>query len=593
MAATKVAGTRRAREARTKLPPLPFLLGVPAAVVALLFFVPLVGLVIASVRVNGDISGAHYLRSFNPSQDPFLPIVGRTAVVAAVVTLVCGILGYAVAYTANSLPGKWGPILLGMICLPYFTSALIRTYSLQVILSSNGPVNDALIRLRVINEPVQLVYNDVGVIIGMTQVLLPMMVFPLYSTMRTIDPLLLRAAVMLGSSRFRAWRTVFVPLSTSGLSAGSALVFVVSLGFYTTPMLLQGASSPVFAQRIDSLSAIPDAGGLVAAQSTVVLFGSLCLLAIFRKPLGIGSANGRSTRKRFHRSTSTPGHWAPVSAAAERWADSLGGLFAVPIAVLLTATAALLSLGPIVVIAILGFSGDSFLGFPPKSFSLRWYHEVFADPAWTRAMELSFRVSAITAAFALLAGAGAAFLIARSRRRKFAAVGFAVLVIPLVVPQVIIAIAMYSFLRKFQLTGTSVALVFGYLIVTVPIAVILLTSAFRELDQVYERASSSLGASPSQTARWVIFPLIVPSLLATLLFSFVTAFSDLVLAQFLGGPRAQTLERLVYQDIRESVSPEVAAVGTLLMGVVLVLVAISLAAQALPSHSRRNGKLLI
>lgn len=545
---------------------------------------------------DGTISFDLYGQALDPDQDLFLTVITRTAWIAFVVTLCCAVLGYAVAYAAVFLPGRLGVVLIGIICLPFFTSALVRTFGWQVILANKGPVNDVLIQLGVVDEPITLVYNDIGVVIGMTQVLLPMMVFPIYSAMRSIDRSLLVAAESLGSSPFRAWRTTFLPLSLPGVAAGSALVFVVALGYYTTPALLQGASTPLFSQRMDSLSGLPGRSGSVAAQATLVLLASLVLLALFRRQLGLVSSSRRALRTPRARQSDA---WDQLSVGwgstlgsragrrIGRIVDTIGRVGRWPLVAVLSLVALAMSIGPLVVVFIVGFSDGTFLVFPPEGYSTRWFSEYLDDPEWLDATATSLRVSIIAALITVVAGAGASFAVARSRRPLLATAAFATLVAPMVVPQIVLAIALLSLFISVGLHGTTVALVLGYVVISLPLAVLLLTSAFRGLDPLYERASSGLGASPFQTARWVLVPLLVPALTGALLFSFVTAFSDLVMAQFLGGPRAQMLERLMYQDIREEVSPEVAAVGSLLLVLVLLL---ALVATGIHSLTARRAK---
>lgn len=557
-----------------------WLLAVPAATIVILLFVfPLVGLIGTSFRtVDGGFTLGWYHQALDPHQELFLTIIRRTAWIALIVTTACGVVGYAVAYAAISLPRRLGLLLIGVICLPFFTSALVRTFSWQVILANNGPLNHALIKLGLTDHPVTLVYNDIGVVIGMTQVLLPMMVFPIYSAMRSIDLNVVAAAESLGSSPFRAWRTTFLPLSMPGVAAGSALVFVVALGFYTTPALLQGASTPMFAPRMDALSSLPGTSGALAAQSTLVLLSSIVLLAVFRRQLGLvgakrANAQGRSAPART-RSSMARTISGNVSGALHKGGlalDIAGALLRWPAVALLTTVALAMSIGPMIIVTMVGFSDGTFLVFPPAAYSTRWFSEYLHDPEWLGATATSLRISLLAALITVVAGAGAAFVIARSRRPTISTLGFAALVAPMVVPQIVLAVALLSQFINMRIQGTSTALTLGYLVVCLPLSVLLLTAAFRALDPVYERASASLGASAFQTARWVIAPLIAPALTGAALFSFVTAFSDLVMAQFLGGPQAQTLERLMFQDIREEVSPEIAAVGTLLLLLVIVL----------------------
>jgi ABC-type spermidine/putrescine transport system permease subunit I len=138
-----------------------------------------------------------------------------------------------------------------IIVLPFFTSIIVRTYAWMVLLGRNGIVNQYLMALHLTDAPLPLLYNQAGVVIGMTYVLLPYMVLTVYSVMRGIDPELVRAAHSLGASRLQAFRRVFLPLSLPGIAGGTLLVFILSLGFFITPALMGGPGDMMIAMLIE------------------------------------------------------------------------------------------------------------------------------------------------------------------------------------------------------------------------------------------------------------------------------------------------------------------------------------------------------
>ena len=158
-----------------------------------------------------------------------------------------------------------------------------------MLLQKNGLINGMLLSLGLLNEPAQLAYNRVGVIVGMVQILLPFMIFPLYSVMARIDPLYQRAAATLGASPMRAFLRIYLPLSLPGVVTGTVLVFVIALGYYITPALLGGLGDVMIAQLIQRQ--IGDFGnwGLAGALSAVLLAGTLLLLAAIHKSYRLGS----------------------------------------------------------------------------------------------------------------------------------------------------------------------------------------------------------------------------------------------------------------------------------------------------------------
>lgn len=200
-----------------------------------------------------------------------------TAIAATVITL---LIGYPYAYLMTLAPRFWRNVLLVVVLLPFWTSLLVRSFALVLLLRDTGVVNETLRAIGLISEPLPLMRNFTGVLIGMVQVLLPFMVLPLYATMQGIDRRLLRAAEVLGARpSFAFWR-IFFPLSAPGVLAGSLLVFIQALGFYITPALLGGPTSTMLGELIvQQVSSVLN-WGFAAALAAVLLGATLLLLAI-------------------------------------------------------------------------------------------------------------------------------------------------------------------------------------------------------------------------------------------------------------------------------------------------------------------------
>lgn len=175
----------------------------------------------------------------------------NTFEIAAVSTAVCFVLGYPLAYLMATTGPRARLILAALIMIPFWTSVLVRTLAWVVLLGRNGIINQTLLDWGLIERPLPLVFNYIGVQIGMVHVLLPFMVLPLYAVMARIDPGLVTAARSLGASPLRAFLEVFAPLSLPGVVAGASLVFLMALGFYVTPALLGGPSEITVATLIE------------------------------------------------------------------------------------------------------------------------------------------------------------------------------------------------------------------------------------------------------------------------------------------------------------------------------------------------------
>jgi ABC-type spermidine/putrescine transport system permease subunit I len=172
--------------------------------------------------------------------------------VAGLSTVVCLALGYPYAYLMNIVRPRVAGLLLIAVLLPFWSSLLVRTYAWQVILRDTGIINSFLLDAKIVDEPIPLIRTTLGVMLGMSQVLLPFMVLPIYTVMRRIDPEYTSAAANLGASPFAAFRRVFLPLSLPGVIAGCLLVFVLALGFYITPALLGSPKDTMISQFIAS-----------------------------------------------------------------------------------------------------------------------------------------------------------------------------------------------------------------------------------------------------------------------------------------------------------------------------------------------------
>ena len=225
------------------------LLVLPAAAFLVVFYVlPLVDMSARSVTEPPGAGLSNYARFFE--QEAYLRVLANTFWVAVVTTAVCLVIGFPFAYLMAIVPGRIAGLLLIAVLLPFWSSVLVRTFAWQVILRDTGIINNFLVGAMVVAEPLPLVRTTTGVIIGMTHILLPFMVLPIWAVLRRVDPEFSRAAANLGASPATAFRRIVLPLSLPGVLAGSLLVFVLALGFYITPALLGGPRDQMISQLI-------------------------------------------------------------------------------------------------------------------------------------------------------------------------------------------------------------------------------------------------------------------------------------------------------------------------------------------------------
>jgi putative spermidine/putrescine transport system permease protein len=240
--------------------------------------------ILASVDLHLDSTGE--LRSAPEGQGVFIAVFARTFWISAVVAALCAVLGYPVAYVLSNLPERIAHPLLVLVLLPFWTSVLVRTTAWMVMLQDQGLVNGLLMDLGLSGEPLQLIYNRVGVYIALTHVLLPYFVLPLYAVMKRISPVTTRAALSLGATPAQAFRRVYFAQTLPGAAAGALTVFVLALGYYITPALVGGAGDQMISYFIAFFTNQSLNWGMAAALSVLLLVTTTLLLVFCSRLAG-------------------------------------------------------------------------------------------------------------------------------------------------------------------------------------------------------------------------------------------------------------------------------------------------------------------
>ncbi|HEX6141892.1 MAG TPA: ABC transporter permease [Geminicoccaceae bacterium] len=217
----------------------------------------------------------------------YVDIFARTFWIGFVVCALCLALGYPLAYKLANLPPRISNLLMILVLLPFWTSLLVRTGAWVVLLQREGLINHTLEALRLIDAPLQLVYNRFGVYVAMTHILLPFMVLPLYSVMRGIRPEYVRAAISLGARPMTAFRRVYLPQTVPGVAAGCLLVFILAIGYYITPALVGGPNDQMASYFVAFYTNQTVNWGMAAALGTVLLVATLILYAVYARLIGI------------------------------------------------------------------------------------------------------------------------------------------------------------------------------------------------------------------------------------------------------------------------------------------------------------------
>ncbi|MBV9735703.1 MAG: ABC transporter permease [Acidisphaera sp.] len=239
-------------------------------------------------------------------------------------------------------------------------------------------------------------------------------------------------------------------------------------------------------------------------------------------------------------------------------------------AAVLLAAFVLFLVAPVVVIVLMSFTDQLYLTFPPTRFALRWYASAWEQSRWLRAAWNSIQIGTATALASVALGTLSALAVTRGGRRWLLPFG-SLVVAPMMLPHVIIAIGLYPTMLDLGLSGSYAAVVIGHTVVATPLVFTTVAAALRGYDHALELAARTLGANGWRTFRFVTLPMIAGGLLIGGIFAFAVSFDELMLALFLAGPRTETLPRLLWEHLAQSVTPTIAAVATLILAFTLLL----------------------
>ncbi len=255
-----------------------FGLSLPAVLLILVILLIPVGWLfyVSFIGADGQFSMENYERMIK--RKSYGRIFRTTFEVSLLTTGLCILIGYPLAYFMSQLPNKIANLCLITVLLPFWTSLLVRTYAWLVLLQKRGLINDWGISLGLWEEPLKMVHNMSGTLIGMVHIMLPFLILPVYGAMKSMDRDFLKAASNLGASPVKAFWTVFFPLSAPGLFAGSLIVFVLCLGFYVTPAVLGGGKVIMVSMKIASNIELFVNWGAASSMGVVLLLLTVAVL---------------------------------------------------------------------------------------------------------------------------------------------------------------------------------------------------------------------------------------------------------------------------------------------------------------------------
>jgi ABC-type spermidine/putrescine transport system permease subunit I len=547
------------------------------AFLAVFFLFPVLRLLALSVQnpASGALSLASYGRI--ASTDVYLQVLGITFKIAGNTALFSVLLGYPLAYWLAGLRDGPRERMVLLVMVPFWTSYLVKTFAWMVVLGRTGVINNLLTGSGLASQPLPLVYNEFGVMVGMAHAMVPLAVLTMLPIMIGIDRRLIQAAQALGAAPAQSFWLVYFKLSLPGVTAGGLLVFISSLGFFIVPALLGGRRETMLAQliitQVQELLNWAFAGALAA----MMLVAALVTCWVYDRLFGLSSLSGETSAQ-----DGGSGRLRLLGLAVLRVVAKASAVLADVVRKVVGARGirmllplycafalAFLVLPTLLVIPI-GFTSSQFLEFPPPGYSLQWFETYFSSPVWLSATLRSFGVAAATAVCATFIGGLAALALARSSTRWGGAV-FATFLAPLIVPRIIIAVGLFYLFAQIGLVATDLGLVIGHTVLALPFAFVTVTAILKNYDWRLDQAAAVLGANRFKTLLLVTVPLVKGGLVAAFLFAFITSFDELTIAIFVSGGIKTTLPKQMWDDMILQLNPTLAAVSVVVFVIVTVL----------------------
>lgn len=555
-------------------------LAVPGLVFLAVFFLYPVGSLLL-LSISDTETGAWSIKSFARilASDVYIRVLGITFRIAAQTAIFSLIIGYPLAYWISALPEHVRNRALLLVVIPFWTSYLVKTFAWMIMLGRTGVINSILFGSGLTAEPLPLIHNEFGVLVGMVHTMVPLAVMTMLPVMTAIDRRLVSAANTLGADPSHSFWLIYFKLSLPGVTAAGLLVFISSLGFFIVPAFLGGRQQTMLAQLIIVQITEMLNWSFAGALAVMMLVTALVAVWIYDRIFGLSSISGGGTRISLGWLHSTG---TAILASIAR----LSSLVAIPLAKISGGRFGHYALPvyswvligflvvPTLLVIPLGLTSSEFLSFPPPGYSTRWFETYLSSPLWLGATARSFFVATITAFAATAIGIGAALAMAHSRSR-WAGVLFGIFLAPMIVPRIVIAVGMFYLFAGLGLVATNAGLIIGHTVLALPFTVVAITAVLKTYDTRLDQAAWTLGANRWRTLISVTLPIIKGGLIAAFLFAFITSFDELTIAIFISGGLATTLPKQMWDDMILQLNPTLAAVSTVVFILVTTLLLVA------------------
>lgn len=557
--------------------PGPIWLALPGVLFLALFFIfPSFRIFLLSITGrDGTLSFAAFARFFAPGV--YSRVLENTFVISLWTTLYCLLFGYPLACWLSGLSKRQQQILSLFVLLAFWSSTLVKNFTWLILLGRGGFVEQVMHSLGF--NHVQFLFNRGIVIFAMVHTLLPLAVVTMLPVMNQIDRRLSMAAATLGANRAQAFWQVFFTQSMRGVAAAGLLIFIGSLGFFITPTFLGSPHEMMLGQLIIMQINELQNWQLGSALAVVLVVAALLSCILYDLIFGLSSLAGseNSTPPRLHNRILRKLGLAIVALLAQlssfllhAYDVSLRRVLKKNLLAIYSCLLIVVLLLPVLAVIPMSFTRASFLSFPPVGFSFRWFAVYFNSPLWIGATLRSFGIGFVVATISTFLAALAAYSITRASSRLSGGI-FLLFLLPMIVPAIVIAMALFYFCAQISLVATNTGIVLGHVVIALPMVFVILLTTFRGHDWRLDNAAATLGANRWQVLLKVTLPSIKGGLAAAFIIGFLTSFEELTVALFIGGGMKTTMPKQMWDDILLQISPTLAAASTVVLLVVVAL----------------------
>jgi putative spermidine/putrescine transport system permease protein len=550
---------------------------------AIFFVYPVAQLLkLSFIDKSGALTVEHYLRL--TSSPVYINLLWVTCKIALFTTLLCLVAGYPVAYLLASLSPRSRGYMVVWILVPFWSSVLVRTFAWLILLGRNGAINQTMRKLGLTEVPFDFLYNFGSVLVGMVHALMPLAILTILSVMTNIDGRLTKAAETLGANSSNAFWRIYFPLSMSGVSSGAILVFISSLGYFVTPALLGGRQQQMIAQEIIFQIDEQLNWGFASALSILIFITTFLLFWLYDRTVGAAALmNGAEAR------SSRAGPKA-IGRFGRKFLAGLGNFFGAIeqfvcsrrrpgkriarrgiVLPLFAGVVILFAAVPAFLVIPVSFSDASVIRWPPSGFTLRWYEEYFSSPIWQAATIRSIIVGILTGIMSMVVGVPAALVLSRYKVPARTLI-ISILLAPLVLPQIVTALALYYMYSKIGWLNTTGGLIVGHTVLAAPFVTMTVIAVLKNYNISLDNAAITLGAGRVAILWRITFPIIKAGLASAFVLAFVKSFDELTIALFVTDELTATLPKKIWTDAIWQITPTLLAASSVVLVFMTVII---------------------